>query len=119
MDNFTKMEQLETNYRIAKDSIRVLDTELTQSKARIAELENPWVNVNEELPPRSKDDRSHDSQMVFIWGGGFYTSPGFYNFNKRQWYIMGNKSTYIPGITHWAPLYKPPNALSEKSDKAE
>jgi len=80
--------------------LRQLRTELEQANQRIAELENPWISVEDELP----------DEGLFV---ALYASSGGigYGFHDGDEWVLYGPMSLIGEITYWFEI--PP----KESDK--
>ena len=80
------------------------DTEIAQLKARVKELENPWISVNKKTP------QNNDLYLTLGWTG---TAPYVTRFEDGKWFeteydIDNNEFPDVSKhITHWMPIINP------------
>jgi len=84
---------------------------------------NEWIDVNDRLPPKSKDTKYRIKSVMVIfynhkpWNDSYLpVTIGFYDFDEEVW----RETNYeIVNASHWMKLPEPPDTVSETGDNNE
>ena len=78
-----------------------LREEIHRLQSRIAELENPWISVDERLPETGEEVFIHDGNFGYK---GWYDD---WNNNDKRGVFYSDHSQKPVAATHWQPIKEP------------
>ena len=67
-----------------------------------------WISVNEHLPD--------DPSWVLVYADGAMNCMAFDEGQWKEWTAAKAHNIFLPAITHWMPLPKPPTILPKHKD---